>query len=489
MALLEACARSRGPLQLEQKVGSGKTDALGGFFDSKLANTALALLKTYFGDTREVPVKTTPFWHEAAAPREPSGVECPDNAEVVVVGSGFTGLSCALALAEAGRDVIVIDKGPPGAGASTRNGGMIGWGHKASVDTLAKRYGHDRAVAMLTEAKVSLEFTTELIKTLPVDAMHKQTGRFLGAGSPKHFERLAEWTKTEAPALGMEAEVVPKAEVGNYISTDLYQGGVYLPQHGGLHPALFHKGLLEKAEAAGAVLIDHCPVERVEGGDDNWTIHHALGTTKAQHLVYAGNGYTGGAGGPFNKMARRLIPIPSYIIATEPLGENRVRSLIPQGSMIVETRAQHSYFRPDPWGERILYGGRASLNVMDETLSARRMRDIMLSVFPDLGDVSLTHSWRGFVAFTFDGAPHVGQAEGSWYACGYNGSGVAMSPYLGWRLAQKILGTDQGATGFDPVPFDPQPLYGGNPWFLQVVEMWMKAKDRIEGVQAIRRRS
>jgi glycine/D-amino acid oxidase-like deaminating enzyme len=102
--------------------------------------------------------------------------------------------------------------------------------------------------------------------------------------------------------------------------------------------------------------------------------------------------------------------------------------------------------------------------------------------------VALTHSWRGFVAFTFDGAPHIGQAEGIWYACGYNGSGVAMAPYLGWRLAQKILGTDQGTTGFDPVPFVPQPLYGGNPWFLSVVEMWMKLKDRTEGVAAVRRR-
>ncbi|MEM1164441.1 MAG: FAD-dependent oxidoreductase, partial [Pseudomonadota bacterium] len=330
---------------------------------------------------------------------------------------------------------------------------------------------------------------TALIETLPGDAMFKKVGRFVGAGSPQHFEALKSWAETEAKALDMEAEVVPRSEQSTYISTRLYHGGLYMSQHGGLHPALFHKALLAGAREKGATVIDHCPVARVEGEDGAWVIHHAQGTTKAKSLIYAGNGYTGGGRGPFGGMARRLIPIPSYIIATEVLGANRVRSLAPQLSMLVETRSYHSYFRPDPWGERILYGGRASLTPIPEEVSARRMRDIMLSVWPDLGDVKLTHSWRGFVAFTFDGAPHVGQVEGIWHACGYNGSGVAMAPYLGWRLAQKILGTDQGATGFDPAPFAAQPLYGGNPWFLAMVEKWMRLKDRWEGVQAIQRQS
>jgi glycine/D-amino acid oxidase-like deaminating enzyme len=431
-------------------------------------------------------MKTTPFWHEAAPPEEPSGAAAPETVETAIVGAGFSGLSCALALAEAGRDVVVLEKGPPGAGASTRNGGMVGWGHRSTIDKLAKRYGEETATAMMREAKLSLEFTTRLMESLPGETMYRQTGRFLGAGSEKHFSKLVKWAEEEVPRLGMEAYVVPKSEQGNHISTEVYKGGIYLPQHGGVHPALFHKALLAGAREKGALVVDHCPVTRVEGGEGDWTVHHAQGVTRAQNLIYAGNGYTGGGAGPFGKMARRLIPIPSYIIATEVLGANRMASLIPQGNMIVESRSYHSYFRPDPWGERILYGGRASLTVLDEETSAKRMRSIMLSVFPDLGDVQLTHSWKGYVAFTFDGAPHVGQAEGVWYACGYNGSGVAMAPYLGWRLAQKILGTDQGVTGFDPAPFAPQPLYGGNPWFLTMVEQWMRLKDRMEGVKMVR---
>lgn len=431
-------------------------------------------------------MKETPFWHEAAPPAEPSGALAPEAADVAIVGGGFTGLSCAKALAEAGRRVVVFDREAMGAGASTRNGGMLGWGHRGSVASLAKRYGEARAQLMMIEARVSFEFTTELIETLPVDARYRKTGRFVGAASPSHFAKLAKWAVDEAPALGMDVEMVSAQDQRQFISTDLYQGGAYFPQHGGVHPALLHRGLVESASAAGAELVDHCPVTEIAGAPGSWTVKHAHGFTEAAEIVFAGNGYAGGAKGPFPALSRRLIPIPSYIIATEKLGRNRMQSLIPQGSMIVETRSQHSYFRPDPDGERLLYGGRASLNVIDQRLSGERLRATMLSVFPDLEDVAITHSWRGNIAFTFDNAPHVGQLDGIWHACGYNGSGVAMAPYLGWRLAQKILGTDRGDTGFDPNPFITQPLYGGNPWFLRVVELWMKAKDRLQGVSAVR---
>jgi glycine/D-amino acid oxidase-like deaminating enzyme len=434
-------------------------------------------------------MKATPFWHEAAPPEAPTGTPAPDETDVAIVGAGYTGLSAALALAGAGRRVAVFEAGPAGAGASTRNGGMIGWGHRAKVGTLAARYGREAAVAMLSEARSSLDFTLALIDRLPGETMYRRTGRFLGAASPRHFDGLASWAREEAPVLGMEVEVIPRAEQHRHIGSDLYHGGLYLPQHGGLHPALFHRALLDATREAGAAIIDHCPVAGVSGAPGRWRVAHGQGETRAAEIVYAGNGYTGGSEGAFGALARRLIPIPSTIIATEVLGRNRMGALFPGGHMVVETRATHGYYRPDPWGERILFGGRASLNVLPEGESARRLRDMMLSIFPDLGDVRLTHSWKGFVAFTFDGVPHAGQMGGVWYACGYNGSGVAMAPYLGWKIAQKVLGLPEGATGFDAGEFRTQALYRGNPWFLSVLELWMKLKDRSEGVAAIRRRS
>lgn len=434
-------------------------------------------------------MKHTPFWHEAAppeaAPEAPADI--PGEVDVAIVGAGFTGLSAALALGREGRKVAVLDRGPPGAGASTRNGGMLGWGHRVSLASLAKRHGEATARAMLAEAAASLTFTRALIAELPVDARHRRTGRFLGAGSDFHFRRLVRWAEREAPGLGMSVEVVGATEQHQCIASDLYRGGLYFPDHGALHPALFHRGLLEAAREEGATVAGHCEVRGVNGGPGSWTVTHACGNLLARELIFAGNGYASGRESPFPAFRARLLPVPSFIIATERLGANRMSSLLPGGRCIVETRAAHAYFRPDPDGERLLWGGRASLAPMPTGQSAVRLRDQMLSVFPELAETRLTHSWTGNVAFTSDGVAHTGQIDGIWYACGYNGSGVAMAPYLGWKLAERILGRSEARTGFDRAPFRKKPFGSGIPGAMHAVEAYYRLKERLEGVAPVRR--
>ncbi len=429
----------------------------------------------------------TPLWHDAAPPEPESGRTPPARVDVAVVGAGYTGLSCALTLAKAGRTVAVLEAGAPGAGASTRNGGMIGWGHKARLSSLAKRHGAEAATAMLRDARASLAWTTDLLARLPVDPRFRRSGRYLGAGSALHFARLAAWARDEAPALGMRVEVVRPRDQAAEIATDTYSGGLLFPDHGVLHPALFHRGLLEAARAAGAQVVDHAGVHALSGAPGGWRIATDKGPVEARDIVFAANGYARLGGRVFRQQARGLVPVPSFVIATERLGANRIASLLPGGRAYVDTRAAHSYFRADPDGERLVWGGRASLTPLPPAPAARRLRDQMLSVFPELAATRITHSWTGTVAFTRDRVPHLGRIDGVWHACGYNGSGVAMAPYLGHRLAERIVAEGAGRTALDAGRLRPHPWPAAMPWALRALEVYYRGRERLEGVARIRR--
>ncbi|MEO1274192.1 MAG: FAD-binding oxidoreductase [Pseudomonadota bacterium] len=434
-------------------------------------------------------VKTEPFWHDAAPPEAALAVvDLPARVDVVVIGAGFTGLSAARRLAQAGRSVIVLDAGRPGDGASSRNGGMIGWGHRASLDGLAKRYGEEVARAVLTEARASYDFTTGLIAEERIECDLLITGRFLAAASPLHYERLAREAEAARQAAGLEIEVLSRTDQTQEIVTTAYHGGLLMPTHGGLHPAKFHRGLLAAARRAGAEVIGHTPVTAIDRlGPTGFRIGTSRGTIEARDVAVATNGYSGFHGKALRPFAERLVPLPSFILATEPLGENRIRALMPGGRMYVETRSTHAYFRADPSGQRILWGGRASLNPISPERALPRLRGQMLSIFPELEDVAITHSWTGRIAYTRDSIPHIGRHEGLWFACGYCGSGVAMAPYLGWRMAEKILGGDGARTGFDATRFNRVPFYRGLPLVLSGMELWHKAKDWREGVRPAKR--
>ncbi|MEO6626458.1 MAG: FAD-binding oxidoreductase, partial [Burkholderiaceae bacterium] len=248
--------------------------------------------------------------------------------------------------------------------------------------------------------------------------------------------------------------------------------------HGGVHPALFHQGLLQAARAAGALVLGATPVSAVRREASGCVVQTARGSLHAGEVVATTNGYTGSATAA---LARRLVPMPSYLMATEPLGRERVRSLIPNGRMIVETREKHLYYRASPDGTRIVLGGRAALHPIALDLAAERLVTELRAIFPSLADVRVSHVWTGNVAMTRSHLPGIGQREGIWYALGCNGSGVALMPYVGHKLAQKILGLPEGATAFDDVAFSAVPLYDGKPWFLPLMTWWFRARDRLRG--------
>jgi glycine/D-amino acid oxidase-like deaminating enzyme len=422
-------------------------------------------------DLKDVPAnpfvsgfKTQPYWWDDVPPLDLPLVDLPQKADVVVIGSGYTGLHAALQTARGGRETVVLDAEAAGFGCSTRNGGQISTSIKPSFDTLAKRHGAERAFAILKDGQDSLAWIGKFIADEQIDCDFAVVGRFHAAHRPSQYHVLARAIENQRPGLEVEAHMVSRAEQRSEIGTDVYYGGAVFRQHASLHPARYHRGLLDRVRAAGAILMPHCPATAI-----------APQGPATRDVVIATNGYTGNLT-PW--LQRRVIPIGSYVIATEAVPETLIDKLIPRNRIISDTRKVVFYYRSSPDRRRILFGGRVSLNETDPRNSGRKLYAEMIRVFPELAGVGVSHSWAGTIAYTFDELMHIGRHEGMYYAMGYCGSGVGMASYFGMRIGQQVLGLDEGRTAFDGLKFQTRPLYSGNPWFLAPSVLYYQLRDQ-----------
>lgn len=424
-------------------------------------------------------VRFHPWWWEAAPPAIGLLISLPQEVDVAIVGAGYTGTVAALTCARAGRSVVLIETEDPGYGGSTRNGGMIGSGHRVGFDDLSRQYGENIAEEVLREGLRALEYATGLIKDEEIDCDFRRCGRFRGAWQRGDYDVIGREVDFLRKKIGLEAHMVPRAEQHREIAADAYHGGCVYTSHGGLHPAKFYRGILDKAIAAGVQVAARTAVTAIKRTGAAFVVQTTRGTFRAGEVIVASNGYSTRAE---PSLRRKVIPIASYMIATEPLGTDRVKAMIPGRRMIVETRSQHCYYRPSPDGERILLGARAALSHIDPAKSAISLRRLLVDLFPDLKDMRVSHSWLGTLGFSKDHLPHIGTTPGSvHYALGYSGSGVAMAPYLGWRVANKVLGTEEGATGFDSIRHPDVLLRDFVPLGLPMVNVWYRIKDLMEG--------
>jgi glycine/D-amino acid oxidase-like deaminating enzyme len=263
--------------------------------------------------------------------------------------------------------------------------------------------------------------------------------------------------------LEQNISIVPKAGQSAEIDSDFYHGGCVYHDDASVDPTRLLLSLLRLARDAGASVMEHCPATAIRAVRDGYEVLTAQGTVKARQVLLATNGYSGPLS-PWHR--RRVIPIGSYQIATEPLGADRVRALIPHGRNIVDSRRVVVYFRPSPDGERIIFGGRAALAEKNPIACVPRLRQMMDRIFPQLKSVGVTHAWVGWVAYTFDTLPHLGRHGGMYYCMGYCGQGVPLAPYFGKRIGQQMLGLKEGRTALDGLPFPSRPYYYGKPWFL-----------------------
>jgi len=430
--------------------------------------------------------KTLPWWWEAAEPSRRDSV-LPDRIGVAVVGGGYAGLSAALTLRRLGHDVSVIDAERIGWGASSRNGGMVSGGLKVASGPLEKRHGKEKGRAIAEAAAASFPFIEETIAREGIDCDYVRCGRFVPAWTRRHYDALAARTDTIAEVTGLPARMLPRERQREALGSDHYHGGMLADASGSLHPGKYARGLAAAVEAAGGRLVDGVRVGGIRHEGDGFRLATDRGQLRADAVLVATNGYSrdGHGNSAMPWLARRMIPIGSYIIATEELPAETIDRLFPGRRMISDTKRVLNYFRPSPTGNRILWGGRASFGPTDPASAAPALHHAMSAVFPEAKALRLTHAWTGNVAFTFDFLPHIGVQDGVHYAAGCQGSGVAMATWLGHKAALKIAGGENAPFALDGLTFPTLPFYNGNPnWFLPIIGGWYRLRDHIDRAAA-----
>lgn len=417
-----------------------------------------------------------PWWWEAAPPPdlEPPG-PLPTAADAVVVGAGYTGLSAARELARRGRSVLVLDRERVGTGASTRNGGMCHPGVKAGLAELLAEGAEGRAMWDATvDGFVALE---RLAGEGGIACHYRRTGHVVLAHRLDAVAGLRASAEAHRQVGDEDVRLLGRDELAEEVGTPAYEAGLVVGTSGGLHPALLFAGVHRLAAEAGASVVGLTEVTGVDrrrrGG---FVVRTNRGTVTAGDVLVATNAWAGRRPALVPWLHRRVLPVGSYIVATEPLAPDVAAEVIPRGRMLFDTRNFLRYWRLGPDG-RMLFGGRTSFGRTTVAQSRDRLYRAMVAVHPALAGARVTHAWGGLVALTVDRRPHVGRVDGVAYAAGWCGTGVVLSTHVG-GLVGRWMASGGPAPPFAGDRWPRVPAPGRSSWLLPVGGWYYRFRDR-----------
>lgn len=351
---------------------------------------------------------------------------------------------------------------------------MVSSGQKLVLTGAYKVFGEGRAEEVFAESKASFDYIKDLIERETLDADYHHCGRFFGAYTKGAYDVLTRNAELLRQRTGVNAYMVSRADQRSEIGSDFYFGGMVVEDYGGLHPGKYNRALRNLARSAGATLHSHARVTSTRASDGGRIVGTDRGQIRAREVMIATNGYTDKT---MSYLRRRVVPVESFIVVTEELPPEVMDDIMPKRRMMSDTRRELAYFRPSPDGKRLIIGCRPTFRTKDEASVACGIHARLLQIFPQLKGYKLSRAWKGFVAMTFDHVPHMGTHEGVHYALGCNGNGVAMSTYLGYQTALKILGRQNRPCIFDGRPFPSNPFYNGVPWMVPYVSAYYHLRD------------
>ena len=422
------------------------------------------------------PFPLAPSLWAATAPAGPltPPLDVDRTAAVCIVGGGFAGLSAALHLAEAGIETVLLEAHEAGWGASGRNGGQVIPGLKYDPDVLRAKFPGDAGDHLVDFAGRTADTVFDLIARHRMDVPHRRAGWVQGAhteaGLNEVASRAEQWARQ-----GADVAVLDRAETAEHLGSNAYLGGWVDRRGGAVQPLAYARGMARAAQGAGAALHGQSPVSAMHRQSGKWHVQTEAGRrVVAERVLVCTNGYSGPL---IPKLARTVVAMNSFQVATAPLSDNVRATILPFGHVCSDTRKLLLYFRLDPDG-RLIMGGRGRLSEPQSASDWAHLERVVGKVFPQAGGTPIAYRWGGRVALTRDFLPHLHEPEpGLLVDIGCMGRGIGLQSLMGQAMARYVETGDRRALPFPVVPIQPIPMHAMRRLYVSAIIAWYRMND------------